>query len=80
MHDQVNLVDDDLHLVTLGEAADYLSLSRGALYRLLGSGVLVSVHIGRARRVPVVELRRFVRDALEAARPDGDAVRTVRGG
>ena len=64
--DQGNPVDEDLRLVTLAHAADYLSMSRGALYRLLGSGALVSVHIGRARRVPMVELRRFVRQALEA--------------
>lgn len=64
--DQDHSIDEDLRLVTLAHAADYLSMSRGALYRLLGSGALVSVHIGRSRRVPMAELRRFVRQALEA--------------
>ena len=56
--------EPDLRLVTLREAAAYLSVSRGALYGLLGSGQLSSVHIGRSRRIAMVELRRFVRDRL----------------
>ena len=39
-------------------------MSRGTLYDLLSSGQLPSVHIGRARRVPIGELRRFVRERL----------------
>ena len=58
-------LDDDLRLVTLPEAARFLSVSRGSLYDLLSSGQLPSVHIGRARRVPMGELRRFVRERLE---------------
>ena len=57
--------DDDLRLVTLPEAARFLCVSRGTLYDLLTSGQLPSVHIGRARRVPMGELRRFVRERLE---------------
>jgi excisionase family DNA binding protein len=56
--------EPDLRLVTLPQAAAYLSVSRGALYGLLGSGQLSSVHIGRSRRIAMVELRRFVRDRL----------------
>ncbi len=59
-------VEPDLHLVTLPDAAKYLSVSRGALYVLLGSGQLASVHIGRARRIPMAELQRFVLDRLSA--------------
>ena len=58
-------LDDDLRLVTLPEAARFLCVSRGTLYDLLSSGQLPSVHIGRARRVPMGELRRFVRERLE---------------
>jgi excisionase family DNA binding protein len=58
-------LDDDLRLVTLPEAARFLCVSRGTLYDLLTSGQLPSVHIGRARRVPLGELRRFVRERLE---------------
>ena len=56
--------DDDLRLVTLPEAAHFLCVSRGALYQLLSSGQLASVHIGRARRIPMGELRRFVQERL----------------
>jgi hypothetical protein len=62
-HDLTDL-DDDLRLVTLPEAARFLCVS-GTLYEPLSSGQLPSVHIGRARRVPVGELRRFVRERLE---------------
>ena len=58
-------LDDDLRLVTLPEAARFLCVSCGTLYDLLTSGQLPSVHIGRARRVPMGELRRFVRERLE---------------
>ena len=58
-------LDDDLRLVTLPEAARFLCVSRGTLYDLLSSGQLPSVHVGRARRVPMGELRRFVRERLE---------------
>ena len=58
-------LDDDLRLVTLPKAARFLCVSRGTLYDLLTSGKLPSVHIGRARRVPLGELRRFVRERLE---------------
>ena len=57
-------LDDDLRLVTLLEAARFLCVSRGTLYDLLGSGQLPSVHIGRSRRVPMGELRRFVRERM----------------
>jgi excisionase family DNA binding protein len=61
----VSDLDDDLRLVTLPEAARFLSVSRGSLYDLLTTGQLASVHIGRARRVPMGVLRRFVRERLE---------------
>lgn len=61
-------LDDGLQLVTLPDAAAYLAISRGALYNLMNSGALCSVHIGRARRVPLIELRRFVAEAMDASR------------
>ena len=42
---------EDLSLLTIAEAASYLSISRGAVYNLLNSGALASIHIGRARRI-----------------------------
>jgi len=44
-------LDDDLRLVTLPDAARFLSVSRGSLYDLLTTGQLASVHIGRSRRI-----------------------------
>ena len=58
-------LDDDLRLVTLPDAARLVSVSRGSLYDLLTTGELASVHIGRSRRIPVGELRRYIRERLE---------------
>ena len=66
-------LDDDLRLVTLPDAARFLSVSRGSLYDLLTTGQLASVHIGRSRRIPMGELRRYIRERLERDRRDGRA-------
>ena len=58
-------LDDDLRLVTLPDAARFLSVSRGSLYDLLTTGQRASVHIGRSRRIPLGEIRRYVRDRLQ---------------
>lgn len=39
-------------LLTVIDAADYLSLSRGAIYNLLSTEAITSIHIGRARHIP----------------------------
>ena len=57
---------DDLRLMTVVEAADYLAMSRGSVYNLMRSGAITSMHIGRARRIPLAELHRFVRSTLSA--------------
>jgi excisionase family DNA binding protein len=51
--------------VTVVDAAKLLCISRGTLYALLGSGQIGSLQIGRARRIPVSELERFVRNGIE---------------
>ncbi len=58
-------LDDDLRLVTLPDVARFLSVSRGSLYDLLTTGQLASVHIGRSRRIPMGELRRYIRGRIE---------------
>ena len=55
---------DDLRLMTVIEAADYLAMSRGSVYNLMRSGAITSVHIGRARRIPYAEVDRFVRSTV----------------
>ncbi|MGK5738505.1 helix-turn-helix domain-containing protein [Micromonospora sp. URMC 103] len=42
------------------EAATLLSVSRTKVYELLAAGELCSIRIGRSRRIPADELRRFV--------------------
>lgn len=59
---------EDLSLLTIAEAASYLSISRGAVYNLLNSGALASIHIGRARRIAMCELRRFVAAVIASQR------------
>jgi excisionase family DNA binding protein len=47
-------------LLTVDEAATALSLGRTYLYRLLMSKEIVSVKVGRIRRVPVSALSDYV--------------------
>jgi excisionase family DNA binding protein len=47
-------------LLRVEEAAKYLSIGRTLVYRLLHSGELESVQIGRARRIPLVALESYV--------------------
>jgi excisionase family DNA binding protein len=53
-------------LYTAEEAAEVLTVSRSTIYDLMREGKLPSVKIGRARRIPVHALRRFVDDLAEA--------------
>jgi excisionase family DNA binding protein len=48
--DRELLVSDGV--LTVPDAANFLSISRSAVYQLMQSGRLPYVHIGRARRIP----------------------------
>ena len=52
-------------LVTVEEAARRLALSRTTLYQQIRRGVIPSVRIGHSRRIPVIDLERFVDDLRE---------------
>jgi excisionase family DNA binding protein len=64
------IINDDLErqrdapvqrlLLTLPEAGRVLAISRSKMYDLLNSGHLPSVHIGRSRRVRVIDIQNFV--------------------
>lgn len=54
-------------LMTVNEVAEATSFSRAHIYRLLASGELASVTIGRARRVRVRDLEEFIE--RQAQRP-----------
>src|SRR3954463_4499907 len=57
----------DRLLLTPEEAAEALGVSRSRVYDLMRKRELVSIRLGRARRVPVVALRRFVEQLTEDA-------------
>ncbi len=47
-------------LLTVPEAAERLGVGRSFLYNVIQRGELVTVKLGRARRVPVAELNHYV--------------------
>ena len=51
-------------LLTIEEAARVLSLSRSLLYDLLMSNQIVSIKIGRSRRIPVAALMAYVQKQI----------------
>ena len=59
-------------LLTVVEAASMLGVGRTKAYELIAGGELQVVHIGRAARVPLVAVRRYV-DGLVSQGP-----RTIR--
>ena len=59
-------------LLTVVEAATMLGVGRTKAYELIAGGELQVVHIGRAARVPLIAVRRYV-DGLVSQGP-----RTIR--
>lgn len=53
-------------LYRVDEAAELLALSRTTVYELVASGQLVSLKIGKARRIPASALEAFI----AAAQPE----------
>lgn len=47
-------------LLTISEAGRVLALGRTTMYELIGSGEIEVVHIGRAARIPLDSVERFV--------------------
>jgi excisionase family DNA binding protein len=47
-------------LLTVNEAAEALGISRAMVYRLINAGELHTVKIGKARRISVEELQKYV--------------------
>lgn len=62
-------------LLKVGEAADRLGIGRSQLYELLRTGEILSVRLGRSRRVPVKALEDFTATKIaEAVADDGSGV------
>jgi len=58
---------NDRLLLRPEEAAELTGLGRTTIYELMRSGELRSINVGRARRIPRVELERWVSERMEAA-------------
>jgi len=54
-------------LQRIADAARFLGVSRSLVYRLINSGVLPTVRIGRTRRIPVRAVRDFAAANLNRA-------------
>lgn len=52
-------------LLTVSEAAAALGMGRSFVYQLVTTGELPSVKLGKNRRVPVVELEKYVQRLLQ---------------
>jgi excisionase family DNA binding protein len=59
---------DDKVLLKIDEAAALLGIARATFYRLIWSGAIRPVHIGRCVRVPRSEVDRFARELVETGR------------
>lgn len=60
------LADDGL--VTVTEAADFLSISRASLYLKMNRGEIQSCRLGKSRRIPKRALLNLIRDAMAEAK------------
>jgi excisionase family DNA binding protein len=67
------MVTAEKALLRIEEAADRLSLGRSKTYELVKAGVIPSVRVGRAVRVPVGALSEWIRDQTRV-NDDGNAV------
>ncbi len=54
-------------LLTPAEAAQAMSIDRSTLYVLLMDGTIPSIKIGRARRIPLAWLEKWITEQIEAA-------------
>lgn len=53
-------------LLTVTEAAEALAISRSKLYELLATGVVASIRIDGARRIPLAALETYIAARLKA--------------
>jgi excisionase family DNA binding protein len=56
-------------LLTIPEAGRLLGLGRSTMYELIGAGEVEVIHIGRAARIPVDSVERFVDRLRSASHP-----------
>lgn len=56
-------------LLRVEEAAERLNVSRSLCYQLVLSGEIQSIKLGRSRRVPLIELERYIQRRIEEVAP-----------
>jgi len=62
-------MDSNRKLLTCAESAKMLGISRAFFYvRLVQTGEIASIKLGRARRIPATELDNYITRKLEAQR------------
>ena len=65
----VTVRTDNRVLLTVEEAAERLGIGRSNMYRLLATGQVRSIRIGRLRRIPVEALDHYVASRYEEPFP-----------
>ena len=60
MNTNLETTPQDIVLLTIPVAMHRLSISRSSLYELMALGEIVSVKLGRSRRVPAASIDDFV--------------------
>ena len=58
-------MDVNKKLLNINEAAATLGLGRSFVYTLVATGELMSIKIGRARRIPISAIDEFITRRLE---------------
>lgn len=58
---------DDLRLLTVAEVAGIMRVSKMTVYRLLHSGELASIRVGRSFRVPESAVHAYLNDSFHEA-------------
>jgi excisionase family DNA binding protein len=56
-------------LLRMDEAADRMAVSRSHLERMVARGEIATIRVGRSRRIPVDEIRRWVQERLTEQQP-----------
>jgi excisionase family DNA binding protein len=62
MNNKDNLLSDGLQRIS--DAARFLGCSRSMIYKLIGTGFLPSVKIGKSRRLPIRAVRELAAENL----------------
>jgi len=60
-------------LLRATEAAEVIGLGRSKMYDLIAKGVVPSIRIGKSVRVPVEELRHWVKEQTNNAHTESDS-------